>query len=78
MFKFELDQVVFYIEDNCLHSAPVLSRNYVDNIFGDGVGDSDTLRCFGPSRIQYSTIHGTYSGKALFATREELAASFLS
>ena len=76
--KYELEQVVWCLRDNKVHSAPVLSRMYVDNAHEDwnsGPGQKQSFIRFGQGRIVYATIHGQYDEDQLFASREELADS---
>lgn len=81
MFKYALDQVVFYLQDNRVHSAPVLSRKYVDNKWADKDIHTDaqqeSFQRFGPGVVKYATVHGEYTESKLFANREDLAASLL-
>lgn len=76
MFKFELGQLVYYIEDNKLHSSPVLSRIIVENKTESDNADEFYMR-FGKSRIIYSTCHGEYEEGRLFASKEDLAKSII-
>ena len=61
MFKFELKQLVFYLKDNKLNSARIISRKYVE--------DS------GNRTIRYVTCHGEYDEKNIFESKEELLKS---
>ena len=72
--KFELGQVVWYLDDNLVHSAPVLSRvlfqyktsSLIPPIFNGLKGYGEEI---------YATCHGTYSGNKLFASKQELLES---
>ena len=78
MFKFEIDQLVFYMGDNKVCSAPILSRMCVENNpeLNPANTEQETMyRPFGETRIRYKTIHGVYKEDVLFATKEELLAS---
>lgn len=66
MFKFELKQVVFYMMDNRVHSAPIRSRMIVENV--------DLYNDFGLATMIYATIHGKFQEHLLFESREALAA----
>lgn len=80
MFKFKVDQLVYSMVDNKVHSAPVLSRSYVENKF------TDDQRCtkeqehsfgrLGKDGIQYATIHAIYTEDQLFESKEALLDSF--
>lgn len=76
MFKFELDQLVWYLKDNRVHSAKILTRMIVENKFEDN-GDDNAFRRFGKSRVVYGTIHGDYYENEIFDSRESLANSLL-
>jgi hypothetical protein len=70
MFKYELGQKIYYLMDNRLHSAPVLSRIIVEN----QKEDYDSIfKQFGNARILYATCHGEIDEKDAFASKEELA-----
>lgn len=77
MFKYEIEQIVYYFRDNRVHSAPVLSRMYVENSPMEHCAANKEQRelyaVFGPSRIMYSTVHGTFDEDELFGSRSELA-----
>lgn len=74
MFKFKLHQKVYYIKDNKIHSAPILSRMYVDNHINETytAQQYDLFNSFGPTGIRYSTVHGEFGEHQLFPTKEEL------
>ena len=77
MFKFELDQTVYYIKDNRLHSAPIMSRMVVENLkptWNSTKEQVDFYQRFGPCRVVYATVHGTYDESSLFESPEALAA----
>lgn len=80
MFKFELDQTVYYIMDNRLHSAPVLSRMVVENLkptWNSTKEQADLFQRFGPCRVVYATVDGVHEEATLFESREALAAAIL-
>lgn len=73
MFKFKLKDLIFYIRDNKVHSAPVLARRFVDCT--DPQSNSDIYKRFGEPNISYSTCHGIVYEKEAFASKEELLKS---
>jgi hypothetical protein len=79
MFKFELGQEVFCMNNNRVCSGQVTGRKYVDSNSKDtflfGGPTHDTLFPFGPTGIVYQTCHGTFSERLLFSSKEELIAS---
>lgn len=79
MFKFNLNQLVWYIENNKFHSANIISRIYIDNKIKDvhGKEQTEAFQQFGADQIQYGTVHGAYTENQLFASKEELV-TFLS
>lgn len=76
--KYNLGQVIFYMKDNRVHSAEVLSRKQVENIKEDisfNVDQYKLYTAFGLSGVTYSTCHGNVEEYDAFATKEELLAS---
>ena len=71
MFRFNLDQIVWYLLDNKICSAPILSRKYVDNKY-EGGNVIEAFQFFGESNISYSTIHAILPEYELFSSKEEL------
>lgn len=82
MFAYEIDQTIYYIKDDRLHSAPVLSRMIVENgslANGVSTGEQDQFfRRFGPARVMYATCHGEFSEAEVFGSREALANALVS
>lgn len=74
MFKFELNQLVYHLKDNKVHSAPILSRHYVDNkVEVDwSIEKKDPYSPFGKARVEYYTCHGTFEEEVVFKNKEEL------
>lgn len=70
MFKFELEQVVFYILSNRLHSAPIRSRMIVENV--------GLCKDFGDATVSYATVHGNFQEYLLFESREALAEDLIN
>lgn len=81
MFKFEIHQTVWYLDNNTVHSAPILSRKYVDNFFSSkNICTPEQKASFaklGTEGIMYGTIHGVYPEIRLFESREALAESIM-
>lgn len=75
--KYQLDQTVFYMKDNKIHSATVLSRAQVECRFNKPAteGQKRLHQPFGPAGIQYATVHGVFNEEQVFASKEELLAS---
>ena len=74
MFEFQLEETVFYMKDNRVHSAPVLSRICVDNKFKDisNAEQSEAFHKFGESKIDYATIHGVFTEDQIFHFKQDL------
>jgi hypothetical protein len=73
--KFELGQVVWYIENNVVHSAQVVARQFVENLHNDWDStkvQQETWQPFGEQRTKYATVDGVYNEDQLFASRKEL------
>ena len=80
MFKHELDQTIYYMADNRVHSAPVISRMYVDNLHPNWTAtpeQKELFTAFGPTNIMYSTCHGTISENMVFGSVQELVQSLI-
>lgn len=79
IFGAAIDQTIFYMMDNKVHSAPVLSRLIVENKHPDKFASNEDQKRlflrFGNARESYSTTHGEISAELAFATKEELLAS---
>lgn len=75
MFKYELNQIVWYVKDGKNHSARILSRRYVDNGHDDWSSTQAQRRAFqafGKAGIEYATIHGIFEEAELFPSEEKL------
>lgn len=77
MFKYDIDQTIFYMRDNKVHSSKVLSRMCVENKFATGATASqrELYQPFGAAQISYATSHGIVHECKAFASREELLES---
>jgi hypothetical protein len=78
---YDLDQVVFYLLENRVHSANIISRMCVENNMHEDKACTKEQRefftAFGKSRVEYSTCHGIFEESLLFDSRESLAYSLL-
>lgn len=74
MFKYNLNQIVWYMMYGTIHSAPILSRMYVDNQVTNVCTKEqvEAFRAFGDSGIMYATIHAILSENEIYASKEEL------
>ena len=73
--KYALEQIIFYIADNTVHSAPVLSRMVVENLHDDWGSNSEQRELwapFGIAKTVYSTVHGEVLESKAFASKEDL------
>ena len=76
MFKFELDQTIYYMHDNRMYSAPVLARMIVENLREDKMSTTEQIRLFqpfGPAREVYKTVHGPIHHDEAFESPASLA-----
>lgn len=76
--KFNLEQVVWYMLDNRVHSAKVTSRTIVENVhenWNSTAVQRAAWQPFGNSGIRYGTTHGQFSENQIFGTKEELLQS---
>jgi hypothetical protein len=75
MAKYSIGQMVFYLLDNKLHSAPILSIKEVkndDSIHISTREQRQTFQIFGPSGVEYATTHGVIAEKFLFTSKADL------
>ena len=76
--KYELGQLIYYMQDNKVHSAPVLARKQVENAkdYNElGTEDMAFAAPWGTAGIWYKTCHGIIDQNDAFASREELLES---
>ena len=76
--KYELDQTIYYMKDNQIHSAPVLCRVTADNLHDEWCNTNEqkgTWQAFGPSGTFYSTCHGKVNENDAFGSKKELLES---
>lgn len=81
MFKFALDQVVWYLYDSALCSAPVQSRMKCENLHDDWAHTAEQKKLWahwGPSETYYVTCHGVFTEANVFASKQELVDSLVS
>ena len=80
MFKFELDQTVYFLMHNRVCSAPVVSRMLAENLHANWNATKEQVEMwqrFGPCRVVYATMHGEHEEATLFESSEALAAAIL-
>ena len=72
--KYELGQLVFYMDDNHVNSAKITSRTVVENTHDElGIHESTKVWIpFGLAGIRYQTCHGTWNEDQLYASKAEL------
>jgi len=74
MFKYSLGQAVYYLKDNKVHIALILSRKYVDNVnlVIPSTSNPKVDMQFGSSGISYATCHGEFKEHQVFISKEAL------
>jgi hypothetical protein len=80
VFKYELNQLVYYLKDNKIHSAPILSRCIVENLHDEwnSTHEQEEFFCkFGKSAILYITCHGFFSEDKIFNSKEDLCKTLM-
>lgn len=73
-------QEVWYILENKIHSAPVLSIMTVENEHEDWAHTKEQKELFtrfGPAGVFIATVHTTLSAEKVFTSKEDLVASLL-
>lgn len=72
MFKYKLNQIVFYLKDNKVHSSKVLARSCIDYDQPWRAAQSPDL---GECGIFYLTCHGKFPQGQVYESKEELLKS---
>lgn len=69
--------MIFYLRENRVHSAPILSKMVVENQREDiaTTEQRELFNRFGPAGVFYATCHGTIHGHEAFPSKEELLKS---
>lgn len=73
--KYELGQLIYYIRENRLFSAPVLARIKVENLHQDLAHTNEQKKLFTPfgeSGVFYGTCHGIINESEAYSSREDL------
>lgn len=75
VFKFDLNQTIYYLMSNKMHSASVLARMVVENFSENAVTSeqAELFHPFGKSGTFYGTCHGVISEDCAFESPEALA-----
>ena len=86
MFKHNVGDLVYYLNNNTVHSAPILSRMYYEsesiNIgMGLFIGERSVFTSKGVddnyyvkgTQVLYQTCHGVFTGDIVYSSKEELA-----
>lgn len=73
-YKYKIGQLVFYMKNNLVHSARILSCAHSENSDIDTVTatQKEFFKRFGPNCTVYSTCHGEFQEKDIFPTKEDL------
>lgn len=77
---FATGQKIYYLRNDKLHSAPILSKMIVENAHEDFASNSlqkEIFTRFGNARIVYATCHGEIDDSDAFETPEALFAHLL-
>lgn len=76
--KYELDTMIYFFKDSKVHSASVLSRMKVENLFENLALIKEQVEIFAPfgkGGVYYSTCYGIISENEVFSSKEELLKS---
>lgn len=69
MFKYEIGQLVWYIKNNCIHSAKVVARSITEV-------DPEFEKCRANNswhaKLLYVTIHGAWDEEQLYRSVDDL------
>lgn len=75
-----LGETIYYLRNDKLHSAPILSKIIVENANDDwdcNEEQKEIFTRFGKAKIAYSTCHGEINDREAFKTPEALFAHLL-
>lgn len=81
MFNFDLEQTIYYIRENRIHSAPVLARMIIDNSKEQWANTYEQKRLFTPfgeTCETYSTCHGFVQAFEAFGSKQDLVDHLLT
>lgn len=71
----ELGSLIWYIRNNKVHSAPVLARMVVDNLYQEKAHtqqQKELYMPFGEEGIFYYTVHGMVTNREAFGSKQDL------
>ena len=71
--KADLGQMIYYLNDNRVHFAPV--KRITFSILRQGYGESENKKPI--SLTEYETCHGKFLEENVFLSRKELAESLM-
>lgn len=80
MFKFELNDTIYYLRANKVYSAPVLARMWVENAHPDWNSTNvqrEMYQPFGHAREVYATCHGLVTAEDAHISPQALAYSLI-
>jgi len=82
MFKYDLNQMIFYMQNNKIHSAPILGRSTIETIRRCEEDDASAIgklyNQLGAIGVFYATCHGIIKEADAFNSKEGLADHLLS
>lgn len=71
--EFNVGDVIYYMKDNKVHCAPILSKMKVENEHVAHTDEQkDVFAPFGKAGVYYATVHGIINGEKSFYTKQEL------
>lgn len=75
MHPYELGKIIWYLIDNKIHSATLLSRMHIENMRDDWVSNKEQASLFmrwGKTGYYYATVHTELYEDRAFGSKEEL------
>ena len=78
LIKYKLNEMVFYMRKNKIHSANITSIKCISNLYQEHVKNAEQEKAFMPYGKQctlYHTCHGDIIESDIYRTREELLES---
>jgi hypothetical protein len=73
-YRYEIGQLVYYMKNNLVHSARILSRANTENsdLEACTAVQKEAFQRFGPNSTVYSTCHGEFKESEVYPTKEDL------
>jgi len=75
---YKIDDIIFYMTENKIHSAPIMSINVVETnpeLTASNSEQKQVFTPFGEAGIWYATVHGVIKSNLVYTDRKSLLKS---